>query len=100
MNALREQQAPIKAKYKEYPESAVITHHGEGELAPAITCNVQTHIGIVPAGLHAAAGGTGEHACSGDMLLQALAACAGVTCSCYSDGHRASQRNRTCKRTD
>lgn len=76
---LRALQAPLKAQYRENPESAVVTHHGNGILAEDVTCLVETSIGTVTAGLNAAAGGIGNHACSGDMLLQALAACAGVT---------------------
>jgi len=82
MNAddLRALQAPLKAKYREAPESAVITLKASGELDDAhIACKVDTGRAIVAAGLHPATGGDGSFACSGDMLLEALVACAGVT---------------------
>jgi uncharacterized OsmC-like protein len=76
---LRALQAPLKEKYKNDPASAVFTMHGEGTLEDNITCLVQTNTTPILAGLHPATAGTGKEACSGDMLLQALAACAGVT---------------------
>jgi uncharacterized OsmC-like protein len=77
---LRAVQAPLKARYREDPSAAVITLHAEGELgAEDVTCSVDTGRAIVEAGLHPATGGDGTFACSGDMLLQALVACAGVT---------------------
>ena len=77
---LRDLQAPLKAKYKESPEAAVITLKAEGEIDEmGIACKVDTGHAIVEAGLHPATGGTGAQACSGDMLLEALVACAGVT---------------------
>jgi len=76
---LKALQAPIKARYRDQPESAVITLHAEGQLGEDISCSVQTGRALVEAGLHPATGGDGSFACSGDMLLQALAACAGVT---------------------
>lgn len=81
MNAdeLREIQSPLKARYREQPHAALITLKAEGELGEGITCNVQTGKALVAAGLHPATGGTGLSACSGDMLLEALVACAGVT---------------------
>ena len=81
MNAdtLKNLQAPLKAKYREQPESAVITLKAEGKIGEGISCNVATARAMVEAGLHPATGGTGMLACSGDMLLQALVACAGVT---------------------
>ncbi|KAA9154207.1 OsmC family protein [Amycolatopsis acidicola] len=79
-NQLRELQAPLKDKYREAPESAVVTMRSEAELdALGVSCRVQTGQALVEAGLHPAAGGDGSLACSGDMLLDALAACAGVT---------------------
>jgi uncharacterized OsmC-like protein len=73
-------QAPIKDRYREAPEAAVITLKAEGRLDElGIACKVETGRGLVEAGLHPATGGTGLQACSGDMLLEALAACAGVT---------------------
>jgi uncharacterized OsmC-like protein len=77
---LRALQAPLKARYREEPGSARLTLKAQGTLgAEAITCNVQTGKALVEAGLHPATGGSGASACSGDMLLEALAACAGVT---------------------
>jgi len=76
---LRSLQAPLKEQYRNQPESAVVTLHAEGQLGEGISCSVQTGRALVEAGLHPATGGDGLQACSGDMLLQALAACAGVT---------------------
>ena len=72
-------QAPLKEQYKINPQSAVITLKAEGKMAEGIACKVQTGKAIVEAGLHPATGGNGMLACSGDMLLEALVACAGVT---------------------
>ena len=78
--ALRELQAPLKARYREEPGAALVTLRAEGELADgAIACKVETGRALVEAGLHPATGGSGLEACSGDMLLEALVACAGVT---------------------
>lgn len=81
MNAeeLKQLQAPLKAKYRDTPEAAVITLKAAGRLGEAITCSVETGKALVAAGLHPATGGNGLSACSGDMLLEALVACAGVT---------------------
>lgn len=77
---LRALQAPFKDKYDEAPESAVVTMRASGQLdSGRLTCKVETGRALVEAGLHPAAGGDGLTACSGDMLLEALAACAGVT---------------------
>jgi uncharacterized OsmC-like protein len=77
---LRAAQAPLKARYKNEPASALVTLEAQGSAdAPAQLCRVETSLGVVEAGLHPAAGGDGSKACSGDMLLQALVACAGVT---------------------
>ena len=76
---LKELQAPLKAKYRESPDAAVITLNADGNLGEGITCNVQTGKALTAAGLHPATGGNGLAACSGDMLLEALVACAGVT---------------------
>jgi uncharacterized OsmC-like protein len=77
---LRALQAPLKARYREEPEAARITLRASGELgAESLTCKVETGRAIVEAGLHPATGGEGLSACSGDMLLEALVACAGVT---------------------
>ncbi|MGQ9367663.1 OsmC family protein [Azospirillum sp. A39] len=78
--ALRALQAPLKDKYKQDPEAAVVTLRAKGELdSAAIACKVDTGRALVEAGLHPATGGPGTQACSGDMLLEALVACAGVT---------------------
>jgi uncharacterized OsmC-like protein len=81
MNAeeLRELQAPLKQRYRDEPGAALITLTARGDLEAGITCSVQTGKALVQAGLHPATGGDGLSACSGDMLLQALVACAGVT---------------------
>jgi uncharacterized OsmC-like protein len=81
MNAaeLKELQAPIKELYKTEPGAALITLKAEGKIGEGISCRVETGKAIVEAGLHPATGGTGLLACSGDMLLEALVACAGVT---------------------
>jgi uncharacterized OsmC-like protein len=76
---LRELQAPLKERYGSEPESALITLEAEGTLDEGISCSVDTGRALVRAGLHPGTGGDGSLACSGDMLLQALAACAGVT---------------------
>ena len=78
---LKATQAPIKAKYREDPEAAAITLKAEGKIGQGVTCNVETGRALVEAGLHPATGGSGVQACSGDMLLEALVACAGVTLS-------------------
>jgi uncharacterized OsmC-like protein len=77
---LRSIQAPLKSQYQEEPSAALVTLEAEGSLGDeGITCSVQTGRPLVEAGLHLASGGDGLSACSGDMLLQALVACAGVT---------------------
>ena len=78
---LKATQAPIKARYRDDPEAAVITLKAEGKIGQGVTCNVETGRALVEAGLHPATGGSGVQACSGDMLLEALVACAGVTLS-------------------
>lgn len=79
-DTLRATQAPIKARYRESPDAAVITLRAEGKVDDqAIACKVDTGKALVTAGLHPATGGSGMEACSGDMLLEALVACAGVT---------------------
>jgi len=78
--SLRELQAPLKTKYREQPEEALVTLRADGSLdADGIACRVETGRALVEAGLHPATGGSGLQACSGDMLLEALVACAGVT---------------------
>ncbi|HEY0873237.1 MAG TPA: OsmC family protein [Vicinamibacterales bacterium] len=76
---LRALQAPLKQKYRDDPESAVVTLRASGEATGAVSCKVETGRALVEAGLHPATGGDGTLACSGDMLLEALVACAGVT---------------------
>lgn len=78
-DALKSIQAPIKDRYRETPDAAMITLKAEGAVGEGVTCSVQTAKALVEAGLHPATGGTGMHSCSGDMLLEALVACAGVT---------------------
>jgi uncharacterized OsmC-like protein len=80
-NALKALQAPLKDRYRHSPESAVVTLKAQGSIGEGVTCSVQTGKALVQAGLHPATGGTGMQACSGDMLLEALVACAGVTLS-------------------
>ncbi|MBW0272816.1 osmotically inducible protein OsmC [Nocardia sp. MH4] len=78
---LKARQAGVKQRYRDDPAAAVTPLRGGGSFAdPGITCTVRTFAGPVRAGLHPATGGDGSDACSGDMLLEALAACAGVTC--------------------
>ena len=76
---LRALQAPLKERYKNQPEAAMITLRAKGNLGENVTCKIQTGQALVEAGLHPATGGTGLQACSGDMLLEALVACSGVT---------------------
>lgn len=76
---LRALQAPLKEQYREHPEAALVTLKVQGRIGEGVTCNVETGKALVEAGLHPATGGTGLQACSGDMLLEALVACAGVT---------------------
>ena len=76
---LRAVQEPLKAGYRESPEAALVTLRASGELGEGVTCKVETGRAIAEAGLHPASGGDGLSLCSGDMLLEALVACAGVT---------------------
>jgi uncharacterized OsmC-like protein len=76
---LRAIQTPIKERYKAQPGAALITLKAQGRLGEGVTCSVQTGKALATAGLHPATGGNGLSACSGDMLLEALVACAGVT---------------------
>src|SRR5437660_9671219 len=81
MNAaeLKSLQAPIKEQYRQQPKSAMITLRAESKIGEGVTCNVQTGKALIEAGLHPATGGNGLSTCSGDMLLESLVACAGVT---------------------
>ena len=78
-DALATLQAPFKATYREDPEQAVVTMRASGRLGDGVSCSVETGRALASAGLHPAAGGDGGQLCSGDMLLEALVACAGVT---------------------
>jgi uncharacterized OsmC-like protein len=80
-SALKQMQAPFKERYREQPDAAIITLKAEGAIGEGVSCKVSTGKALVEAGLHPATGGTGLQACSGDMLLEALVACAGVTLS-------------------
>src|SRR5207248_6301983 len=81
MNAdeIRSLQAPLKEQYRQRPDTALVTLRAEGRIGEGITCKVETGKALVEAGLHPATGGDGSSACSGDMLLEALVGCAGVT---------------------
>jgi uncharacterized OsmC-like protein len=83
MNAeeIRSLQAPLKEQYRQRADAALVTLRAEGRVGEGITCKIETGKGLVAAGLHPASGGDGLAACSGDMLLEALVACAGVTLS-------------------
>ena len=76
---LRAMQTPLKERNKGDPKTARLTLRAQGKLGEAVTCKLQTGKGLAQAGLHPATGGDGLSACSGDMLLEALVACAGVT---------------------
>jgi uncharacterized OsmC-like protein len=78
-DALRAMQAPVKERYRTEPGAAMVTLRAQGRLGEGVTCSVETGRALVAAGLHPATGGSGLLACSGDMLLEALVACAGVT---------------------
>jgi uncharacterized OsmC-like protein len=76
---LKALQAPLKERYRAAPADALITLKAEGRIGEGVTCSIATAKAVTEAGLHPATGGSGLHACSGDMLLEALVACAGVT---------------------
>ncbi len=95
--SLRNLQAPLKEKYKEHPEAALITLKAEGKIGEGISCKVSTGHAIVEAGLHPATGGNGLQLCSGDLLLEALVACAGVTLSAVSTAIGIHIKNGTVK---
>ena len=76
---LRTLQAPLKERYKQQPKAAIVTLRARGNLGAGVTCKVETGRALAVAGLHPATGGSGLELCSGDMLLEALVACAGVT---------------------
>ncbi|MEO8193800.1 MAG: OsmC family protein [Gemmatimonadales bacterium] len=79
LEELKAAQAPLKGLYRATPEAAMITLKASGRLGEGVTCKIETGKALVAAGLHPATGGNGLSACSGDMLLEALVACAGVT---------------------
>lgn len=76
---LRSVQAPLKSRYRESPQAALVTLRARGRVGEGVSCRIETGKALVVAGLHPATGGSGQAACSGDMLLEALVACAGVT---------------------
>jgi uncharacterized OsmC-like protein len=78
---LRSLQAPLKERYRNQPQAALITLKAQGRIGEGVSCKVETGKALAEAGLHPATGGNGLLACSGDMVLEALAACAGVTLS-------------------
>jgi len=93
--ALRELQAPLKERYKKEPGAAVITLKARGTLDEGISCKVETGRALAVAGLHPATGGSGHELCSGDMLLEALVACAGVTLRAVSTAYGIDIRSGT-----
>lgn len=97
MNAedLRSIQAPLKERYRETPETALVTLRAQGSLGEGVRCKIETGKGLVTAGLHPATGGNGLSACSGDMLLEALVACAGVTLNAVATALGISLREAT-----
>lgn len=97
MNAdeLKSLQAPLKAQYRERPETALVTLHAEGRVGENVTCKIETGKARVAAGLHPATGGDGQSACSADMLLEALVGCAGVTLSAVATALGIPLRNAT-----
>src|SRR6184192_3060958 len=97
MNAdeLRSLQTPLKAQYREHPKTALVTLRAEGRIGENLTCKIETGKARVEAGLHPATGGDGESACSADMLLEALVACAGVTLNAVATALGISLRDAT-----
>ena len=91
--ALKALQAPLKDKYRETPGAAVVTLKAEGRLGEGVTCRLETGKALLEAGLHPATGGPGTQACSGDMLLEALVACAGVTLNAVATALRLTVRD-------
>ena len=92
---LRAVQAPLKDHYRQTPDSAMITLNARGRLGEGVSCKIETGKGQVRAGLHPATGGSGQAACSGDMLLEALVACAGVTLNAVATALGITLRNAT-----
>ena len=96
VDQLRGLQAPLKSRYRHEPESAVVTLRAKGEIGQEdLACRVETGRALVEAGLHPASGGSGLQACSGDILLEALVACAGVTLSAVATALGIEVRNGT-----
>jgi uncharacterized OsmC-like protein len=95
--ALRAIQRPIKDRYRDDPGAAIITLRAEGKIGEGVSCSVETGRALVEAGLHPATGGTGMQVCSGDMLLQALVACAGVTLNAVATALGLAVRDATVK---
>ena len=97
MNAteLKSIQAPLKDQYRNDPDSAIITLRASGKIGEGISCKVETGRAVVEAGLHPATGGNGMLACSGDMLLEALVACAGVTLNAVATAIEVDIKNGT-----
>jgi uncharacterized OsmC-like protein len=99
MNAeeLKNLQAPLKEQYRSKPASAIVTLKAQGRIGENISCKVETGKAFVEAGLHPATGGTGLLACSGDLLLEALVACAGVTLNAVATAIGAEIKDGTIK---
>jgi len=94
---LKALQAPIKDRYRKEPQAALITLRAQGRIGEGIACRVDTGRALVEAGLHPATGGSGLQACSGDMLLEALVACAGVTLRAVATALAVDLRDATVK---
>ena len=92
---LRSLQAPLKAQYRERPETALVTLRAEGRVGENMTCKIETGKTRVEAGLHPATGGDGQSACSADMLLEALIGCAGITLRAVGTALGIALRNAT-----
>ena len=92
---LKSLQAPLKAQYRDRPETALVTLHAEGRIGENITCKIETGKSRAEAGLHPATGGDASNACSADMLLEALVGCAGVTLSAVATALGIPLRNAT-----
>ena len=95
VDELRSSQAPLKAQYREHPETALVTLSAEGRVGENLTCKIETGKSRAEAGLHPATGGDGQSACSADMLLEALVGCAGVTLSAVATALGISLRDAT-----
>lgn len=94
-NELRAIQGPLKDRYRDRPDAALVTLKAEGRIGEGVTCTVETGKALIEAGLHPATGGNGLSACSGNMLLEALAACAGVTLGAVATAIGIKLRNGT-----